>query len=124
MFDLGLKLSELRKNKNWTQKRMSALLGISEASISKYESNIAAPSVDTLRAYAVLFGVSLDELLGNQSKGCLSLQGLTDSQIAVVTQLALMFRNAGLRDHRQSDDRYSVMGRIAMELYKLGDKDK
>ena len=120
MFDLGMNLRELRKSKNWTQKRLSELLNISEASISKYEGNIATPPIDTLRAYAVLFKISMDELLGNQSKGMLSLQGLTDSQIEVILKLADTFKNpAHSITNDIPDTSYSVIGRIAMEIYKL-----
>ena len=122
LFDLGLNLRELRKSKNWTQKRLSALLGISEASISKYESNIATPPIDTLRAYASLFNISLDELLGNQNKGNLSLQGLSDSQIEVLSQLAVTFKSANSENDCVSEDTYNVIGKVAMELYKVSDK--
>ena len=120
VFDLGMNLRNLRKSKNWTQKRLSELLNISEASISKYEGNIATPPIDTLRAYAALFKISMDELLGNQNKGTLSLQGLTDSQIEVIRQLADTFKNPM---HSISDElpesSYNVIGHVAMEIYKL-----
>ena len=120
VFDLGMNLRNLRKSKNWTQKRLSELLSISEASISKYEGNIATPPIDTLRAYAALFKISMDELLGNQNKGTLSLQGLTDSQIEVIRQLADTFKNP---THSVSDElpesSYNVIGHVAMEIYKL-----
>ena len=119
MFDLGINLRKLRKSRNWTQKRLSELLNISEASISKYESNIAAPPIDTLRAYAVLFKVSMDELLGNQSQGVLSLQGLTDEQKEVICKLAEVFKNPPRNADDIADASYNVMGRIITEMHKL-----
>ena len=96
MFDLGANLKNLRKSKNWTQKRLSELLGVSEASISKYEGNIAAPSVDLLRSYSKLFGISLDDILGNGTKGHISLYGLTNEQAAVLQQLADTFKHSSI----------------------------
>ena len=118
MFDLGANLKSLRKSKGWTQKRLSELLDISEASISKYESNIASPPIEILRAYAQLFKVSLDELLGNQLSAQLSLGGLTDPQINVLQQLADAFRKSSLSSAELSQtDPYNVIGKIAEQLF-------
>ena len=118
MFDLGANLKSLRKSKGWTQKRLAELLDISEASISKYESNIASPPIETLRAYAQLFKVSLDELLGNQGSAQMSLHGLTDAQIGVLQQLADTFRKSSLSSAELSQtDPYSVIGKIAEQIF-------
>ena len=116
MFDLGMKLKELRKNKKMTQKKLADILNVSEASISKYEGNLAVPPIDTLKAYSAFFKISLDELLGNQKKEVISLYGLTQEQTYVVRELTETFRNCNADAFR--DDLYAVIGKIAMELYK------
>ena len=118
MFDLGANLKSLRKSKGWTQKRLSELLDVSEASISKYESNIASPPIEILRAYAQLFKISLDELLGNQGSAQMSLNGLTDAQIDVIKQLADTFRQSSLSSAELSQtEPYSIIGKIAEQIF-------
>lgn len=119
MFDLGVNLRNLRKSRNWTQKRLSEMLNVSEASISKYEGNLAAPPIDTLRAYAALFKISLDELLGNQNKGTISLQGLTAEQADVIQELVNTFKQDNVNSENIPMKTYAVIGKIAMEIQKL-----
>ena len=117
MFELGMKLRELRKGKKWTQKRLSELLSISEASISKYEGNLAAPPIELLRSYATLFNISMDELLGVQPSGNLSLHGLTEEQVAILKSLADAFKTS---NHIEtSQETYALIGKIAVEIARL-----
>lgn len=117
MFELGMKLRELRKSKKLTQKRLSELLEISEASISKYESNLAAPSIDLLRSYATFFNISMDELLGVQPSGSLSLHGLTDDQINILKNLVCVFKSSN--PTTISQETYAAIGKIAVEIARL-----
>ena len=111
MFDLGIKLRELRIKKKWTQKRVANWLNVTESAICKYESNLSVPSIDVLRSYAALFNVSMDELLGMEHKGTLTLHGLTDEQADILRALGDTFRGAVI-------DRaaYEVIGRAAVEI--------
>lgn len=119
MYDLGAILRDLRKKKNWTQKRVAKAINVSEPMVSKYEANLAAPSFETMRNYASIFNVSLDELFGVEPKGKMSLHGLSDEQIAILQELAEQFRNRKL-SYSEADikERYAVLGHIASELTK------
>ena len=57
------KLQELRKSKNMTQEKLAASLYVSRAAVSKWESGRGLPNIDSLKAIAALFGVTVDELL-------------------------------------------------------------
>lgn len=57
------KLQELRKQKGLTQKELAESLYVSRTAISKWESGRGYPSIDSLKATAKLFGVTIDELL-------------------------------------------------------------
>lgn len=59
------KLQELRKQKNLTQEELSEILFVSRTAISKWESGRGYPSIDSLKAIAEFFGVTIDELLSN-----------------------------------------------------------
>ena len=60
------KLSQLRKSKNMTQEELAAMLFVSRAAVSKWESGRGLPNIDSLKAIAVLFGVTVDELLSGE----------------------------------------------------------
>ena len=60
------KLQELRKNKGLTQEELASALYVSRTAISKWESGRGYPSIDSLRALAKFFSVSLDELLSSE----------------------------------------------------------
>lgn len=57
------KLQNLRKNKGLTQEELAEVLYVSRTAISKWESGRGYPSIDSLRAIAKYFSVTMDELL-------------------------------------------------------------
>ena len=57
------KLQKLRKQKGMTQEELAAMLYVSRTAVSKWESGRGYPSIESLKAIAKLFSVSLDELL-------------------------------------------------------------
>ena len=61
------KLQELRKNRNLTQAELAELLYVSRTAISKWESGRGYPSIDSLKAIAQFFSVTIDELLSGEA---------------------------------------------------------
>ena len=59
----GEKIARLRKENNYTQEQLAALLGVSRQSISKYESGVTYPETDKLIHLSELFGCTVDYLL-------------------------------------------------------------
>ena len=57
------KLQELRKQKGLTQEQLAESLFVSRTAISKWESGRGYPNIDSLKAIAKLFSVSIDDLL-------------------------------------------------------------
>lgn len=57
------KLQELRKKRGLTQEELAASLYVSRTAISKWESGRGYPSIDSLKAIAVFFSLTIDELL-------------------------------------------------------------
>jgi transcriptional regulator with XRE-family HTH domain len=57
------KLQELRRKKGLTQEELAASLYVSRTAISKWESGRGYPNIDSLRAIAKFFSVTVDELL-------------------------------------------------------------
>lgn len=57
------KLQELRKQRGLTQEELAASLYVSRTAISKWESGRGYPNIDSLKAIAKFFSVTVDELL-------------------------------------------------------------
>lgn len=60
------KLQELRKKKGLTQEELAAHLYVSRAAISKWESGRGYPNLDSLKAMAEFFSITIDELLSGE----------------------------------------------------------
>ena len=60
------KLQQLRKQKGLTQEELAAALYVSRAAISKWESGRGYPGIDSLKAIAKFFSVTVDELLSGE----------------------------------------------------------
>ena len=63
---LGEKIKLYRENKKMTQLEIAEYLGVKPATISKYESGTLEPNIESLKKIAVLFGISIDELLKDE----------------------------------------------------------
>ena len=61
--ELNEKLQELRKRKGMTQEELAERLYVSRTAISKWESGRGYPNIESLKAIAKFFSVTIDELL-------------------------------------------------------------
>ncbi len=59
-------LQELRKQKGLTQEELAEALYVSRTAISKWESGRGYPSIDSLKALAKFFSVTIDDLLSGE----------------------------------------------------------
>ncbi len=57
------KLQELRKTKGLTQEELALAIFVSRTAVSKWESGRGYPNIDSLKALAKFFSVTVDELL-------------------------------------------------------------
>ena len=64
--EFNKKLQELRKQKGLTQEELAHALFVSRTAISKWESGRGYPNIDSLKAIAKFFNVSIDELLSGE----------------------------------------------------------
>ncbi len=116
MFDFGITLREKRKNKKLTQKQLATKIDVSEATISKYESNLVYPPFEKLRSLSSVLGISLDELCGMKPPEMISLYNLSTLQKEIVDDLIVAFRekNEGLNIYKEKS--YAVLGKITAEI--------
>ena len=63
--ELNKKLQELRKQKGLTQEELAERLYVSRTAISKWESGRGYPNIESLKAIATFFSLTVDELLSS-----------------------------------------------------------
>lgn len=119
MFDFGLNLKKLRKDKKMSQKILAARVGISESMICRYEKGEIYPPFETLRNLSGILNVSLDELCGTQPRGTISTYDLSEDQVEIVQNLITAFRNHNnTMKKRLSAEQYELLGQIVAEFSK------
>lgn len=59
-----MRLAELRKKNGLTQEQLAEKIGVSRQAVSKWESGLATPELENLRALCAVFQITLDELAG------------------------------------------------------------
>ena len=74
---IGEKIMELRKQRNWSRKDLAAALEESSQSVARWEAGTALPELDRLIHISMIFEVPLQDLLGDQA-GVYDLKDQTD----------------------------------------------
>ncbi|MGF7057763.1 helix-turn-helix domain-containing protein [Brassicibacter mesophilus] len=64
MVSIGDRISSLRKELNLNQKELADKVGLTEASLSRYENNLREPKAEIIARIAKVLGCSTDYLLG------------------------------------------------------------
>ena len=107
--DFNQKLQHLRRQKGITQEELAQALFVSRTAVSKWESGRGYPNIDSLKAIAAYFSVTVDELLSGeqvlsiaendtrQSKSRLQdlVFGLLDCGMIIVLFLPVFAQRAG-----------------------------
>lgn len=91
------RLKALRMKYGYSQKQVADRIDISPSIVSGYETGERTPSTEVLLSLAYLYNVSTDYLLGKQpiSPGTVvSLDGLTNQQVAAIAALVESMKNA------------------------------
>ncbi|MBP3336989.1 MAG: helix-turn-helix transcriptional regulator [Clostridia bacterium] len=116
MFDFGLNLRKIRKKRKMTQKQLANKVYVSEATISKYESNLVFPPYENIRSLATVLEISADELCGLQPSESAALYNLTTEQKQLVNDMitALRKHNSGIT--AGYEENCELLGKITAEL--------
>ena len=70
--DFSEKLQALRKASHLTQEQLAEQLFVSRTAVSKWETGKGTPNIDSLKAIARLFHITIDELLSGEELLCLA----------------------------------------------------
>ena len=77
------KLQVLRKETGLTQEELAEALYVSRAAVSKWESGRGYPSIDSLKAIAKYYSVSIDSLLSTEEVLTIAEEGVTQAKTSL-----------------------------------------
>ena len=87
------RIKQLREQYNYSQSDLADKLGIARTSVLAWENQTSQPAMKHIVELAKLFRVSTDYLLEAENKRTLSLDGLSDDEIAIICSLLNYFDN-------------------------------
>ena len=87
------KIKLLRERKGLTQAELARQLGVTRSGVNAWEMGISIPSTQYIVELAQFFDVSADYLLGLEHTATVSVEGLSDREIAAVTEIIECFRD-------------------------------
>lgn len=88
MYDFGPRILKLRKERGLSQKDLAQKIGISNSSLGNYENDLGVPPLNVAEDLADAFNVSLDYLVSGEKAKTITVKGLTNDQIQLLTELA------------------------------------
>ncbi len=66
--NIGQRIANFRKEKHITQEQLGEAVGVTNRTVSKWESGVSSPGIDLIPAIASALSVSLDSLFGTETK--------------------------------------------------------
>ncbi len=81
---MTLRLRELRKKNNLSQRKIADVIGCSPATYSRYETGQREPSIDILIQLSSFYNVSVDYIIGNT---LIEYSALSDNEIELLHEL-------------------------------------
>ena len=66
--NIGNKIKQYRELNKMTQKDIAEVLGVEPGTISKYESGMIEPNIESIKKLAETFKITIDELLKDEEK--------------------------------------------------------
>ena len=116
-YDCGLIIKQLREKAKMTQQELGRRINRDKGIISRYENNYQPVPFETMRTFAAIFNVSMDYLAGMEKQKTLSMQGMTEEQMEILSQLAEMFTLKNLRKKSAMTlEQYELVKRIMDNL--------
>ena len=81
MVKMGRFLSELRKNHNFTQAELGEKLGVTNKTISRWETGTYMPPVEMLEELSNMYGLSINEILSGKKLSDKEYKEMAESNI-------------------------------------------
>lgn len=133
MSTFGKRVTELRKEKNLTQKALGEVVGVTKNTVSVWERDVRKPEFDTLTELCSFFNVNMSYLLGedvertadsgspldDETAALFVLDDLVEESEPYVKKLMQLSHEARLMVHASIDAAYKYERSIG-ELYRKG----
>lgn len=80
MYDMGMRLRELREAKGLSMPELASKIGVSKSTVQRHENNTQTPTAEHIKQLALLYRVSSDYILGLDNRKVFVVSGLTEEQ--------------------------------------------
>ncbi|SDO66016.1 DNA-binding transcriptional regulator, XRE-family HTH domain [Eubacterium maltosivorans] len=87
MITPGIRIKELREQAGYTQNEIAKKLNLSRSNISQWESGLSVPTLKNALQLKELYGVSLDYLMGLESKETIDISDLSNNEKEVILRM-------------------------------------
>lgn len=87
------KIKMLRESRGITQSELASRLGITRSGVNAWEMGISTPSTHYIIILAKFFNVSTDYLLGISETSTISVDGLSDREIASLVEIVNCYKS-------------------------------
>lgn len=108
------RIRQLRTDKGVTQQELADALGITQQAVGRWERGLATPDSSTLPRIADYFGVTVDELLGRDTKPAPIVEKKPKDLKKILEQHEIMFDGVPIDDEAKED----ILHIVEFELYK------
>jgi len=97
LFSLAEKIKLLRERTSLTQADLARQMGLTRSSVNAWEMGLSVPSTQYVVELAKTFHVSTDYLLGLEDTATISVKGLSQGNVALVSELVQNLREPNAR---------------------------
>lgn len=87
------KIKLLREQKGVTQSELARQLGITRSGVNAWEMGVTVPSTQYVVELSMFFNVSTDFLLDMPKTASISVEGLNDKEISILTDLIAVMKS-------------------------------
>ncbi len=121
--NLADRISELRRQKGWSQEQLAEALNISRQAVSKWESGQSTPELEKVVAMSELFGVSTDYLLKGiedkrvETKNPFKPGAIFSSMALMLVAIGLIVSISGWHENQTATD---IAGGMMVQVVGLG----
>ncbi len=116
MYDLGLRIKQLRESRNMSQAELGRRIYRSKSVVCSYENNMKFPPLPVLTDIARVFHVSLDYLVGIDKQEMVSVEGLSPAQKKLMDTLIIEFRDRSARPDGLTPRQQEILNGLMKEF--------
>lgn len=117
---VGTTIKQLRIQNNWTQEKLARKLNVSLSTVGRWERDSGViPATRYLLELSLLFGVSLNVLIGMEKENTIALDMMTSRQQTLLEKLVIEFQSGHeTRQSRALTDRQSEIIRLLFDEFR------